>query len=70
MRSSIGFTERSRAKSKESLEHKDFYPLAIAAEVTKVPWNVKIESSIFWPLGPVIKSVLWPNSVRIVNKSF
>ena len=24
----------------------------------------------FWPLGPVIKSVFWPNSVRIVNKSF
>ena len=40
------------------------------AEVIKVPQSITIESSILWPLGPVIKPVLRPESVRTVNTSF
>ena len=40
------------------------------AEVIEVWYSIIIKSSIFLPLGPVIKSVLQPDSVKIVNKSF
>ena len=42
----------------------------MVAEVIKVLQSIIIKSSVFWPLGPIIKSALWSDSVRIVNKSF
>ena len=64
---------RERIKSGElrKPEHKGFLTTCLCGGRSyRGPIEYYNQESIFWPLGPVIKSVLWPDSVRIVNKSF